>query len=64
MYARHYTASKAPAMMGCSPYQTRNELLVQRTQAFADAMAAIARDNPTDEEAKALLSAFKFPFKN
>ena len=28
--ARHYTASEAPAMMGCSPYQTRNELLRQK----------------------------------
>ena len=28
--AAHYTASDAPAMLGTSPYKTRNELLCEK----------------------------------
>jgi len=37
--ARHYTASEAPAMMGCSPYQTRNELLRQKAHGAEQAVS-------------------------
>lgn len=33
--ARHFNASDAPAMMGCSPYKTRTELLDELARGFA-----------------------------
>lgn len=33
--AQHFTASEAPAMMGCSPYMTRTELLIQKKTGLA-----------------------------
>ncbi len=42
--AQHFNASDAPAMMGCSPYMTRNELLARmKTGITADVDAATQR---------------------
>jgi putative phage-type endonuclease len=42
--AQHFNASDAPAMMGCSPYMTRNELLTRmKTGITADVDAATQR---------------------
>jgi predicted phage-related endonuclease len=42
--AKHFNASDAPAMMGCSPYMTRTELLAQmKTGITADVDAATQR---------------------
>jgi putative phage-type endonuclease len=42
--AQHFNASDAPAMMGCSPYQTRTELLARmKTGITADVDAATQR---------------------
>ncbi len=42
--ATHFNASDAPAMMGCSPYQTRTELLTRmKTGISAEVDAATQR---------------------
>lgn len=43
--AEHFTASEAPAMMGCSKYQTRTELLAQKKTGLAPEIDEFTQKN-------------------
>ena len=60
--AQHFTASEAPAMLGVSKYQTRNELLAQKKFGVAKPVseyqeALFARGHAAEAQARALIEA-------
>jgi putative phage-type endonuclease len=57
--ARHFCASEAPAMMGCSPYQSRTDLLKQKKTGIApDVDGATQRRFDKGHEAEAAFRPF------